>query len=265
MKEADLTMRALLCVKSVSRKMRLLFVAAVLTALSAAFLCLRFLHPSSKNNTAVFTIDEKPVVKAEFILLMSDNRSDVFTYFFQKYHISDNSAFWTSRFGNEVPLQVLKQKAIVRLRQVRAVRDLAEMNGISTPASYPIFLKNLSAKNRSRKSPTEKGDAVYGPVSFSAIQYYQYLYDDEMKSTKSKMENGPLLVTDDQIGAYYQQNRDTAYHNQDGSYIPLADVRPQIIHTLQDQKYDAIIQEMVKKQTVVLEKEYDRISIEDCS
>ena len=68
--------------------------------------------PDKKNGLIVLTINGEPVSDDEYSLIMSGLRSNVFSYFSQKYQATDNNNFWTTSFNGEIPEVILKGKTI---------------------------------------------------------------------------------------------------------------------------------------------------------
>ena len=79
-------------------KKKILF-AVVLPLLAAVLLSGSFIvsHSSKYSGEAtVFTVSGEPVSKDEFLNVMSGLRANVFSYFVQKYGVSDSAKFWTT-------------------------------------------------------------------------------------------------------------------------------------------------------------------------
>lgn len=71
--------------------------------------------------------------------------------------------------------------------------------GIVKDISFKTFLKNYTTAMEERKVKSEKGEVLYGPVSYSVWEYYRYIqneYESKIKETLAKeVEDEGVLLT----------------------------------------------------------------------
>lgn len=177
--------------KSTHRK-KIFIIAAVLTVAAAVLLAIIFTahyQGISGKNAIVFSVDSEPVSRAEFLNIMSGLRAEVFQYFVEKYNAEDSTAFWTTGFNGEIPLEVLKRKTLEKLKRIKAEQILLKKNGIAGDISYAGFLQAFKAENQRRKKALEKNEPVYGPEQYEETVYYDVLHGNRVEKLKNKLAN----------------------------------------------------------------------------
>ena len=142
---------------------------------------------------------------------MSGLRANVFSYFVQKYGVTDSAKFWTTRFQGEIPIEVLKQKTLDKLKRIKTEQIVMKKNGIANDISYSGFLDKLKAENERRKKAVEKKQAIYGPQQYDAIGYYDILHGNRIEELKNKLADKELSSTEEEIKNAYDENKETSY------------------------------------------------------
>lgn len=194
-------------------KKKILF-SVILPLLAAVLLSgsLIVSHSSKYSGEAtVFTVNGEPVSKDEFLNVMSGLRANVFSYFVQKYGVADSSKFWTTSVQGEIPIEVLKQKALDKLKTIKTEQIVMKNYGIASDISYSGFLDNLKAENERRKKAVEKKQVIYGPQQFDASGYYDILHGNRMEELKNKLAGKELASNEEEIKNAYDENKETMY------------------------------------------------------
>lgn len=194
-------------------KKKILF--AVLLPLLAAVLLsasLIVIHSSKYTGDAtVFSVNEEPVSKDEFLNVMSGLRANVFSYFVRKYGAADSTKFWTTSFQGEIPIEVVKQQTLDKLKRIKTEQIVMKNNGIASDITYFDFLDKLKAENERRKKAVEKKQVIYGPQQFDAIGYYDVLHGNRLEELKNKLADKELSSNDEEIKNAYDENKEASY------------------------------------------------------
>lgn len=178
----------------------------------------------SGSSNAIATVNGEPIAVNEFRLFMEKNRANVYSYFKQKYGVDDSSHFWTTEINAEIPMNVLKQWAMDEATKIKVQQILGKQHGIIQDISYAAFLKEFKQENKRRQEAVEAKKVIYGPHQYDEQGYYNYILsgiETQLKETLSKKD---LAVSDDQVKAYYEANKDTLYKNQDTIQIQKASI-----------------------------------------
>ncbi|MDQ0897816.1 peptidylprolyl isomerase [Paenibacillus sp. V4I7] len=191
-----------------------IFFAVLLPLLATVLLSASLIvsHSSKYSGGAtVFTVNGEPVSKDEFMNVMSGLRANVFSYFVQKYGVTDSAKFWATSFQGEIPIEVLKQKTLDKMKRIKTEQIVMKSNGIASDISYSGFLDKLKAENERRKKAVENKQAIYGPQQFDATGYYEVLHGNRMEELKNKLADKELLSSDEEIKNAYDENKETMY------------------------------------------------------
>jgi hypothetical protein len=186
-----------------------------LVGLLIAVFFVQIYQDKCSDNATVFTVNNEPVSKAEFLNEMSGLKSTVFSAFAQKYSVKDNIEFWTTSYDNETPIVVLKEKTMSSLKRMKIEQILFKKNGIAADISYSRFLKDLETENQRRKEALAKNEVIYGPKIYDKVEYYNVLHDNRVEELKNKLSSNQLSVKDSEITSYYNRNRGNLYKKPD--------------------------------------------------
>lgn len=131
-----------------------------------------------KGKTVAY-IGDLPISYGEFSLIMSEQRGDVVSYFYENYHIDESKDFWDKDtvFGDECPLEVLKSNVLETLKTKKAEQLLMIENKVvkKEDLTYENFYKLWQNENETRQKTIDDGGVVYGPEQYSEVGYYNYL------------------------------------------------------------------------------------------
>jgi len=253
--------------KSLTKTKKVLYI--ILPLLLVILLLSSFIMYSinySKNAT-VFTIDDERVSKAEFVNMMSDCRAEVFQYFVDNYDASDSSDFWSTSFNGEVPNELLKQKALEKLKKIKVEQIVLKKYKIIQDTSYNGFLKDFKAENKRRSKALEEKEPIYGPKQYKERAYYSILQGNRVEKLKNKLETTELAPNEDEITEFYNTNKESIFKNKNSGrlsdvleknssvgetsketssgYKSLDEVREQIKNELVTIKYDEMISNLI--------------------
>jgi len=193
------------------------------------------------GNETVLTVNGEPVCHAEFSLIMSGLRANVFSYFSQKYGVEGDTDFWTSRYGSEVPEELLRESTISKLKRIKVEQILMKQHGLILDVSYAEFLRDLETENDRRRKALSKNLPIYGPKQYEERVYYDYLHSVRTEKLKQILSKQELLVSETEAQRFYEDNKKLRYKKTDQSY---EEVRSQIERALLNAKYDAMIENL---------------------
>lgn len=167
------------------------------------------------SRSYIAKVNEEAVSYAEFKQQISLNRANVLNYFNQKYGVQDSKSFWTSSFGGEVPLEVLKQKALNECVKIKLQEILAREKGVITDVSYDSFLEGLKAENAKRSNAAKNHEPVYGPLRLDENGYLNYFLGNMIMKLKEKLAENELKASEDELQSYYRSVKDKLYKYED--------------------------------------------------
>ncbi|MCL6456680.1 MAG: hypothetical protein K6T85_01615 [Gorillibacterium sp.] len=194
-------------------------------AAAAAALCLVFgmgllqLAPKAfSNETPIVEVNGYGITAAEFDLSLQRQRTSVIDYFQQAYRTTFSDSFWTTEVQGEVPLHVLKERALNESVRFRIVLDLAKEHGLIKRLTYADLKKELEQENKRRMAAIRKGEPVYGPETFHEADFLPYYI--------SKLEIGlKEILAENELAAATEQFRLHDSESKSESLIPEQTIR----------------------------------------
>ncbi len=203
-----------------------------------------------KDDDAVLTVSGEPVSKAEYLFIMSGLKSDVYSYFVNKYGAEENHDFWTESFSGEVPSAILRKKAFDTLKKIKTEQSLMKKYEIADDISFRGFLKDLKAENERRKNAASLDQPIYGPLQFEERVYYEYLHSERVQKLIRVLAGTYLMVSNDEINAYLAGLNGTQ-GDKENSAAP-DEIKEMIIKELTLRKYEEFISGLSENSTVAL-------------
>jgi hypothetical protein len=241
----------------IKKKILLLSIATTLIILLLAMI----MEWSHDKNEALAYINGEEITGSEFLLIQNNGKSEVITYFRQKYKADIDKTFWNRNYNGEIPLEILKQKTMDKLTKLKMEQILAKDKGIIEDISYEAFLDALKNENNTRKKSIESGKVIYGNKQFGELEYYNYRQSNLVLELKKKLMDNELKPSDGELEAYYLQKRDNMYKlGTTTGYRELSEVKEDVAMQIVNTKYDEFIEQMIKKLNLKInDKLYRRI------
>ncbi|WP_139993498.1 peptidylprolyl isomerase [Paenibacillus paridis] len=192
---------------------RALIVAAVGIVAVAALLAAAFLPSHSKGNAVIMEVGGLPVTHNEFLLYMSKEKGEVTNYFNVTYGAEDSKHYWTETFGDERPIDRLKEQAMDEAVKGKTLQLLAMEKGLIEDSSFQSFVMNWEQNNEGRAKSLEKGEAIFGLGEYELSQYYFYSLSNVRLDLEKKLGEGELKVSEQEVSESYRTH-EAEFENQ---------------------------------------------------
>lgn len=202
------------------KKLWIILPAAAVVAIAAIMLVFFLTRPPVLQ----LSINGEKVDQDEYLHVMNNEVYDVTQTFTTEYGANVDSKFWETDFYGKVPYRVLADHTIEKLKHLRAVYGLAEEKGYIDSAGYQALLTRFENENSSRKQKIENGEPVYGLSEFTLDLYMEYEMDAIQKEYCSDLNNQGMQLSEEEINAYYEENKDILFRKDDDielSYIKI--------------------------------------------
>jgi parvulin-like peptidyl-prolyl isomerase len=204
--------------KTIAGKLLLACAGGLMITVICAIAIYALSHRVREDDPVVATVTNEPITVQEFKRAMRWKRAETALYFQTKYGAQDESKLWTSSYGGESPLQVLKAKALDAAVSVKIQQLLAKQKGIIQDVSYAAFEKDLKLENERRAKALTNKQAIYGPVQFEADAYFDYQFANLVTKLKEKLQGNEIQASDQQLQAHYEATKDQLYRK-DGEVV----------------------------------------------
>lgn len=185
-------------------------------------------------------IDGTPISLTEYNRTVQMNQSNIMNYFREKYNAELTEDFWNTAYGDEIPLEVLKKKALEDSVNIKVRQMLAKEQGIVQDISYPAFLSQFKEENAKRAKALEKNEVVYGPAQYNEESYFEYVLTNTTLAVKQNIQASMDHSNEQSLKNFYHKHKDELYKT-------LGLVRVQVISaSFMDQNHQ--VNEFMKKQ-----------------
>lgn len=213
---------------------------------------LLFIACSNERDEIVATVNGQPVTSTELRHWMLLKKAEVHAYFFRKYGAIDGIDFWETRFGNELPSDILRKLALDQAVRFKIQQNLAFEMGIIENRSYDDLLKEMTKVNRQRLKMVQEGYPVYGPLQFSPRTYIDHVYDKMVGELKYQLAWKELKLNDQELLSMYpMENQNPGERN---GFFQMQYV---------DQNYEGFIDNLISTADVEIVRDvYERIPVE---
>ncbi|MBP1962989.1 hypothetical protein [Paenibacillus aceris] len=188
---------------------RFIIVSCALVVLAVAISASVLYFESRSNEKVIFTIDGQAITYDEFHLVLQNKKALTTSYFKEKYNVDYNKNFWSGVYQGENPSEYAKRLAVNELLEIKAEQMLMKENDVIQETTYRAFLKNLQDENEQRQMKYKNNQPVYGPIQYSAFEYYSYFRSNNYQKLIEKLaKDAQNTKSDDFFQVYYKNIKD---------------------------------------------------------
>ncbi len=222
-------------------------------ALAAGLLLAALAAPlAADDRSAVVaaTVNNEPVSVRELQRSANAQRAAVYEYFHQKYGATDDGGFWDRHYGSERPRDLLLDRALAQCVSIKVQQVLARDAGLWPDITYSAFLESLARENARRKAVVAAGGVIYGPIEYGEDEYFAQTLRVTAIALQQKLSEREMAVPPSDLQRFYQEKKDELFRQSSGSYERFEDVKDVIRGRLVEQKYDRLVEDLVKRARV---------------
>ncbi|MBP1990825.1 peptidylprolyl isomerase [Paenibacillus eucommiae] len=165
------------------------------------------------QDPVVAWVEGEPLAIGEFKMSLQGNKAFIVSYFNKTYGTNDGPDFWESSIEGEVPIKLLRQKALEESSRIKIQQLLARKEGIVEDISYDFFQSSLKAENRRREEALKSKEPIYGPKQYNEALFFDITFS-ELANQLKKRKHSAWEVTDADILTYYEANKDTEFSDE---------------------------------------------------
>lgn len=147
------------------------------------------------------------VPREEVAWFLGQERAGVIQFCKQKHALDFGAGFWDRKCGGTTPRALLQARTRERIVQEKVGQMLFKELGLIQDASYAAFLDELENTNRERASAKAQGRIIYGPVSYTQLQYFGHSKATRQLQAKEILGRDRLVASETELRAAYEQNR----------------------------------------------------------
>lgn len=166
-------------------------------------------HP---EDTYIATVDGEVIHVSEFQRAIHANRAEMIKYFHEKYDAAQSTEFWSTPYGNETPLELIKKKALEDSIHLKIRQILAKEQGVLSDISYDGFVQNLLLENERRQQAIKNNQVVFGPAQFTEETYLEYVMGNTALAVKNHLMEQNWKPNEQQLLTFYEANKRRLYH-----------------------------------------------------
>jgi len=194
---------------------RAIVASVCLLALAIAVVGYYALPRTAAEDAAVASVNGEPVAMATLERAMRGQRAAVIEYFRKKGLATVDKRFWHTRFGGEVPIDVLKNRALQAVVKERVELALAKSVGLIADTSDEDLMREKAEENERRAKAVRNGEPIYGPVKLDTGMFMAYYFSNLTIWLKDKLAQTKLAATDEQLRSYYDSIKELRFKRED--------------------------------------------------
>lgn len=161
----------------------------------------------------IATVDGVEIHVSEFQRAIDANRAGIIKYFHEKYDAAPSAAFWTTPYGgNEIPLELIKKKALEDSINQKIRQILAKEQEVLPDISYAGFIQNFNLENQRRQQAIKNHQVIFGPAQYTEEAYYEYMMANTALSVKNHLMEHDWKPSEQQLITFYEANKRRLYH-----------------------------------------------------
>lgn len=161
----------------------------------------------------IATVDGVEIHVSEFQRAIDANRAGIIKYFHEKYDAAPSAAFWTTPYGgNEIPLELIKKKALEDSINQKIRQILAKEQGVLPDISYAGLMQNFNLENQRRQQAIKNHQVIFGPAQYTEEAYFEYVMANTVLSVKNHLMEHDWKPSEQQLITFYEANKRRLYH-----------------------------------------------------
>lgn len=150
------------------------------------------------------TINDTPVPIEEYKMFLQDQKALTVNYFVQTYGAEYGADFWTTSYGEEIPLEVAKEKALQALVKAKVEQQIAKDLGIIKTTEFESILKAM-----------QKEKSIYGAENLDTFQQYTVYHSKLMLEALQKYKINEKELSEEVLKEKYDTVKDTMFDRPD--------------------------------------------------
>lgn len=146
-------------------------------------------------------IDDVSIPEEEFQWFLQDEKAGTASYFYQKYGVEYTDQFWEAAYGDEVPIEVAKLRALERLLKVKIEQALA--------VDYRLLKGSSTADVAAAMEAAEKSS--YGAANLEPFQEYMLFHQRLVLDVKQQYKMKAKAVSEQELMEFYTENKEQLF------------------------------------------------------
>jgi hypothetical protein len=175
--------------------------------LTTAVALVAFPHGGSSAESPALMVNEHAVSPAEIRWFGEQERSRVFEYFKTRHHLEDGKDFWDHAAGGITPRAMLRSNTVARVVREKVEQSLFQKLGLVPEIGYDAFLAQFERTNLEREKAARQGQAVFGPVRYTQLQFYEHWKATLRVQAEAKLAEQRWRPTQSELQTFYEQHR----------------------------------------------------------
>lgn len=215
-------------------------------------LCINTLSIAS-NKKIVAYIYKQPVEEAELKREMLRHRAAIYSEYAARFNLSDIRDFWNSTIGGEKPIDLLRDRALKTLINIKVQQSLLEQYQLWEYKNYPDLLKAFREENEQRKQKVLHNEIIYGPVEYTEQSFFDYKFNNALILLKKQLTGREIIVKDSALITHFAFLKQQRVYSEKKVFNT---VKNQVIESFTEKEYKKIVETLVAETSVVKTNNY---------
>lgn len=148
---------------------------------------------ATEDSSVVALVNGYPLDQNELQFEIAKERTMVYCYFVEKLKLGEKALNWTKSYHGEIPLMVLRQRALKKAIEVKIQQLEMRKYGLPVKVAYNDFLAQYESENKQRKNDALQGKVIYGLPSYSEANYFDYVFSNQLNTFKVLLEDKEVI------------------------------------------------------------------------
>jgi hypothetical protein len=187
-------------VKKIGFKFKYLIALLGIVIIASSLISFYASRNFGKGSSIIAWVNGEPIMLEEFDNEVEIEKKDVESYFIEKYGAMNNGVeFWSKPYDGVSPADYLRDNSLKKIETVKMQQIFAKDNGIIKQLDYQNFINEFKAGNKNI------------PPSLANSVVFKLAMDDLVKKTMAKLAEKYFTVSEDEIKAEYNLEKDKTY------------------------------------------------------
>lgn len=158
----------------------------------------------NKGQKDILSINGIPVEEEEFKMFLQDEKALTVNYFSTQYGVEYSDTFWTTQYGEEIPLEVAKKNAQDKIAKIKIEQQLAQTYGILESIAFKDLEKNIKSQ-----------ESIYGMENMDPFQAYTIYHSKIAIDTMQAYKLATPSIAEEILETAYERDKQTLFRQPD--------------------------------------------------
>lgn len=150
---------------------------------------------------SLLVINEVSIPQEEYEMFLQDQKALTVNYFTQTYGAEYDAEFWTTKYGEEIPIEVAKGVALEKLVRMKVEQQVAKELGLIGDTHFNTLIEEM-----------DKNKSMYGAENMDLFQRYSVFHSKLVLDAKNQFKINYKEIDEKILKAKYEEVKETLFN-----------------------------------------------------